>query len=47
MSYGFVITEMGKNLLAKLGTGEQLKITRIMVGKGEIAEGQNPADFTD
>ncbi len=47
MSYGFVITEMGKNLLAKLGTGEQLQITRIMVGKGELAEGQNPADFTD
>ena len=38
---------MGKNLLAKLGTGEQLQITRIMVGKGELAEGQNPADFTD
>ena len=47
MSYGFVITEIGKNLLAKVGAGEQLEITRIMVGKGEIAEGQNPADFTD
>lgn len=46
MSYGFVITEMGKNLLAKLGTGESLHITRIMVGKGEIAEGQDPSCFT-
>ena len=47
MSYGFIITEKGKNLLAKLTVGEQLKITRIMVGKGEIPEGQNPVSFTD
>lgn len=47
MAYGFVITADGRNLLAKLIAGEQLKITRIMVGKGEIAEGQNPVYFTD
>ena len=47
MSYGFVITEIGKNLLAKVGAGEQLEITRIMVGKGEIPAGQDPSYFTD
>ena len=47
MAYGFVITVDGRNLLAKLIAGEQLKITRIMVGKGEFAEGQDPAYFTD
>ena len=47
MAYGFIITTEGRKLLAKLIAGEQLEITRVMVGSGEVEEGQSPAYFTD
>ena len=47
MAYGFIITTEGRKLLAKLMAGEQLEITRVMVGSGDVEEGQSPAYFTD
>ena len=47
MAYGFIITVEGRKLLAKLMAGEQLEITRVMVGSGDVEEGQSPAYFTD
>ena len=35
MAYGFIITTEGRKLLAKLIAGEQLEITRVMVGSGD------------
>ena len=46
MAYGFIITTEGRKLLAKLMAGEQLEITRVMVGSGDVEEGQSPAYFT-
>lgn len=34
MFYGFVITEGGNHMLAKMVAGEQLKISRVVAGKG-------------
>ena len=47
MAYGFMITVEGRKLLAKLVAGSQLEITRVMVGNGDVEEGQSPAYFTD
>ncbi len=48
MARGFTITKAGKKLLAKLvATKEELSITRVMVGKGEVQQGQIPEQFTD
>lgn len=47
MNYGFTITELGWNLLSKLLTGDQLKLTRIMVGSGRVTDTTNPASLTD
>ncbi len=48
MSKGFVITQAGKKLLAELvATRQELNITRVMVGKGELPQGQSPEQFTD
>ena len=47
MAYGFMITVEGRKLLAKLVAGSQLEITRVMVGSGDVEEGQSPAYFTD
>jgi hypothetical protein len=44
---GFTITAAGMALLAKLLAGEQLVITRVMVGSGVLAAGQDPALLTD
>lgn len=43
---GFMITVKGRRLLAKLVAGEQLEITRIMVGSGNLGE-ESPAYFDD
>ena len=48
MARGFTITKAGKKLLAELvATKEELNITRVMVGKGEVQQGQIPEQFTD
>lgn len=47
MSYGFIITVDGQKLLAKRVAGEKIEITRVMVGKGNVQEGQSPVYFTD
>ncbi len=47
MSRGFVITQAGKKLLAELVITGELNITRVMVGKGELPQGQSPEYFTD
>ncbi len=41
---GFMITVKGRKLLAKLVAGEQLEITRVMVGSGNLGE-ESPAYF--
>ena len=43
---GFMITVKGRRLLAKLVAGEQLEITRVMVGSGNLGE-ESPAYFDD
>ncbi len=47
MSRGFVITQAGKKLLAELVATRELNITRVMVGKGELQQGQSPEQFAD
>ena len=48
MSRGFVITQTGKKLLAELvATKQELNITKVLVGKGELQQGQTPEYFTD
>lgn len=34
MFYGFVITEAGNNLLAKMVAGDKLTITKVVMDKG-------------
>ena len=41
-----MITVKGRKLLAKLVAGEQLEITRVMVGSGNLGE-ESPAYFDD
>ena len=45
--YGIVITEKGLELDAKLRAGNQLKLTRVMVGDGTVPEDTNPRKLTD
>lgn len=45
--YGFVITEKGLELDAKLRAGEQLTLTRVMVGDGAVPDGTDPRALTD
>lgn len=45
--YGFTIPTRGRNLLTKLLAGQQLEITRTMVGTGKLSDGVNPATLTD
>lgn len=45
--YGYVITEKGLELDAKLRAGSQLKLTRAMVGDGTVPEDTNPRKLTD
>jgi hypothetical protein len=44
--YGFVVTDAGRELIAKLVAGQQLNISQIMVGSGYIPEGTRPAEMT-
>lgn len=43
--YGFVVTDDGRELIAKLVAGEQLALTKIMVGSGSIPEGTKPTEM--
>ena len=36
--YGFVVTDSGRELIAKLVAGQQLPISKIMVGSGTIPD---------
>lgn len=47
MNRGFTITTAGARILTSLLAGERLVITKLMVGKGVLAEGQEPADLTE
>lgn len=47
MPYGFVITVAGRKLLAKRIAGEELEITRVVVGSGDVPEGASPVYFMD
>lgn len=40
--YGFVVTDDGHELIAKLVAGQQLPISKIMVGTGSVPEGTDP-----
>lgn len=45
--YGFTITVQGRNFLAKQVAGEQLNISRVMVGSGIVPEDTNLVYLTD
>ena len=45
--YGFAITDKGQNLIAKLMTGKQLTLSRIMVGSGLCPDDTEPRTLTD
>ena len=45
--YGFVVTKDGRELIAKLIAGQQLPLSRIMVGSGGIPDGGNPREMKD
>lgn len=46
MNYGYKVTTDGRELLAALlATGKELKITRVAVGSGKVAENVNLADM--
>ena len=40
--YGFVVTDSGRELIAKLVAGQQLPISKIMVGSGTIPDDVKP-----
>ena len=44
--YGFVVTDSGRELIAKLVAGQQLPISKIMVGSGTIPDDVKPAAMT-
>ena len=43
--YGFVVTDDGRELIAKLVAGKQLMLTKIMVGSGSIPDGTKPTEM--
>lgn len=46
--YGFVVTDLGRELIAKLVAGNgTLKITKVLVGSGAVPDGTKPAALTD
>lgn len=45
--YGFVVTDKGRNLIAKLVAGKQLELSRIMVGSGCCPDDTEPRTLTD
>lgn len=47
MLRGFVITQKGLALLAKLHSGSTLEITRAMIGEGQVPDGGNLRDLED
>ena len=47
MLRGFVITQKGLALLAKLHSGDTLEITRVMVGEGQVPDDGNLLDLED
>lgn len=47
MDYAFTVTDAGRYLIARLLTGEELHITKIMVGKGEMPENVRMAAITE
>lgn len=47
MLRGFAITQKGLALLAKLHAGDKLKITRVMVGEGQVPDDGNLRDLED
>ena len=44
--YGFVVTDSGRELIAKLVAGQQLPISKIMVGSGIVPDDVKPASMT-
>ena len=44
--YGFVVTDSGRELIAKLVAGQQLPISKIMVGSGTVPDDVKPATMT-
>lgn len=45
--YGFVVTEDGRELIAKLVAGQKLSIARVMVGSGMVPDGVKPSGMKD
>lgn len=45
--YGFCITKAGLSLIAKLTSGSQLRVSKVMIGGGKVPESTNPRDLTD
>lgn len=45
--YGFVVTEDGRELIAKLAAGQTLSIAKVMVGSGTVPEGGKPSGMKD
>lgn len=45
--YGFVVTDSGRELIAKLVAGETLNISRVMVGTGSVEHDINMEQLTD
>ena len=46
MFYGFVITEAGNNLLAKMVAGEKLTITKVVMDKGTATDAEAARELT-
>ena len=46
MFYGFVITEAGNNLLAKMVAGEKLTITKVVMDKGTATDAEAARKLT-
>ncbi len=45
--YGFVVTDDGRELIAKLVAGEHLSISKVMVGSGTVPDGKRPPEMKD
>ena len=45
--YGFVVTRNGRELIAKLTAGQQLQLSKIMVGTGGVPDFGNPREMED
>lgn len=47
MEYAFTVTDAGRYLIARLLTGEEMHITKIMVGEGRMPDNVRMASITD